>query len=101
MAAKPFSMGGEKVIIAQVNTVDIDKLYKKKAELEEAINQKIDEQDLGFFLFVATDILNSNSDVLALGTDRDKEKRAFGVELDDKRAVLKGVFSRKKYLLTT
>lgn len=100
MDAKTFSMGGEKVIIAQVNTVDIDKLYEKKAELEEAINQKIDEQDLGLFLFVATDILNSNSDVLALGKDRDKVKKAFGVELDDNRALLKGVVSRKKQIVT-
>src|SRR5699024_6700383 len=100
MDAKTFSMGGEKVIIAQVNTVDIDKLYEKKAELEEAINQKIDEQDLGLFLFVATDVLNSNSDVLALGKDRDKVKKAFGVELDDNRALLKGVVSRKKQIVT-
>lgn len=100
MDAKTFAMGGESVVIAQVNAIDLKQIYEKQAELEGEINKVIAEQDLALFLFVATDILNSNSEVLALGKARDKVETAFGVALKNNRALLKGVVSRKKQIVT-
>src|SRR5699024_11545341 len=68
--AKEFTMGGSKVEIAQVNVVDTGKLYEQQAELESGIKQIIEKKNLELFMFVVTDILNNDSEVLVLGRDR-------------------------------
>src|SRR5690606_14849927 len=96
MDAKEFTMGNAKVEIAQINAVDIDAIYEKQAELEEEMNKMIAEKDLDLFLLAVTDIINSNSDVLALGNASKNVEDAFNVQLEMNRALLKGVVSRKK-----
>lgn len=98
--AKEFSMHGAKVEIAQVNTVDVEATYAIKPELEAEINKVIEEKGLDLFLFVVTDILNNDSDALALGRAADKVESAFHTNLNDNRAFLKGVVSRKKQIVT-
>lgn len=100
MDAKPFVMNGVNVQIAQVNTVDLEEVYQRQAELEDEITKIVQEKDLGLFLFVATDIVHSDSDVLAIGKDQDKVEKAFQVSLANNRALLKGVVSRKKQIVT-
>ncbi|WLV25461.1 manganese-dependent inorganic pyrophosphatase [Aciduricibacillus chroicocephali] len=100
MDAKEFSMHGAKVEVAQVNTVDVEGTYAIKAELEAAINKVIEEKGLDLFLFVVTDILNNDSDALALGKSADKVEKAFHTNLIENRAFLKGVVSRKKQIVT-
>lgn len=100
MDAKEFTMGGAKVEIAQVNTVNTVELYTKQAEFEAEITKVIEEKNLELFLFVVTDIINSNSDVLALGNAKQNVEKAFEVELTNNRALLKGVVSRKKQIVT-
>lgn len=100
MDAKPFVMNGVNVQIAQVNTVDLEEVYQRQAELEDEITKIVNEKDLGLFLFVATDIVHSDSDVLAIGKDQDKVEKAFQVSLANNRALLKGVVSRKKQIVT-
>lgn len=100
MDAKVFAMGGAKVEIAQVNTVDTGMVYDNQAEIEKEIAKVIEEKGLELFLFAATDILNNDSEVLALGNARGNVEKAFGVKLDNNRALLKGVVSRKKQIVT-
>lgn len=100
MDAKEFTMGNAKVEIAQINAVDIDVIYEKQAELEEEMNKMIAEKDLDLFLLAVTDIINSNSDVLALGNASKNVEDAFNVQLEMNRALLKGVVSRKKQIVT-
>lgn len=100
MDAKTFSMGGARVVIAQVNTVDTSEVYKKQEELETEIAKTIKERDLELFLFVVTDILNNDSEVLTLGKAKENVAKSFGVTLDHNRALLKGVVSRKKQIVT-
>lgn len=100
MDAKTFEMGGGHVVIAQVNAIDLDEVYKRKAEFEEEIAKIIEKDNLSLFLLVVTDILNSNSDVLAMGKESAKVESAFDVSLSDNRALLKGVVSRKKQIVT-
>ena len=101
MDAKEFTMGGSKVEIAQVNTVDIDSIYENQEEIETEMNHIIEEKDLDLFLFVVTDILNNNSEVLALGKGKEKVASGFAVKLVNNRALLEGVVSRKKQIVTT
>lgn len=93
--AKEFGMGIFKVEIAQVNAVDLNDVLDRQAELEEALNVIIANKGLDLFLFVATDILNSDSIGIALGRKADAVEQAFGVKLDGNKALLKGVVSRK------
>jgi len=100
MDAKSFTMGGRQVEIAQVNAVDIKQVYESQEEFEKEINQLIKTKDLSLFLLVVTDIINNNSEVLALGDGQDNVEEAFNVKLDNNRALLEGVVSRKKQIVT-
>ena len=96
---KPFEGNGVNFKISQVNSADVDDVFKRKADFEEAINKDIKENNLGLYVFVVTDILNANSKIIALGDKTDVIEKAFGVELDNNTALLEGVVSRKKQVL--
>ncbi|ASK61029.1 manganese-dependent inorganic pyrophosphatase [Virgibacillus phasianinus] len=100
MDAKEFEMNGSKVEIAQVNAVDTSKVIDLQSELEQEINATIADKKLDLFLFVVTDILNNDSEVIALGQAKDNVEKAFNVKLENNRALLKGVVSRKKQIVT-
>lgn len=97
--AKEFQMGSSKVEIAQVNAVDINDVYSRQAELEETLNRIISEKSLDLFLFVVTDILTNDSTALALGNSRAAVEEAYDVTLENNKALLKGVVSRKKQIV--
>lgn len=97
--AKCIDMKGNKVVIAQVNTVDIENVLKNQAELETAINNTISNENLDLFMFAITDIVNSNSEALVLGKRSDIVEKAYNVKLENNRAFLSGVVSRKKQML--
>lgn len=99
MDAKEFIMGNKKVEIGQINTVDIEAIYANQAEIEKEIDQIIAAKNLDLFLFVVTDILNNDSEVLALGEGKEKVATGFEIELIDNRALLEGVVSRKKQIV--
>ncbi len=97
--AKVFPMGTSTVEIAQINVVSIEDMMTRKAELEEQMQAIIAEKGLNLFLAVITDILNSNSQVIALGDRTDIVTKAFNVELVENTALLEGVVSRKKQIV--
>lgn len=97
--AKNLDKDGTKFVIAQVNTVSIEDVLKRQNELEEAMNNAISEKGLSLFVLAITDILNSNSEIIALGTKTDAVEKAFDKKLENNRAFLEGVVSRKKQLL--
>ncbi|MCI8384271.1 MAG: manganese-dependent inorganic pyrophosphatase [Clostridia bacterium] len=97
--SKEFDKEGTKFEIAQVNTVSIEDVLKREEQLKEVINKTIEEKGLSLFVLAITDILNSNSEIIALGSKTEVIKTAFGKELVDNKAFLEGVVSRKKQLL--
>lgn len=99
MDSKEFSMGDAKVEIAQVNSVDVDEVLSRQSELEAAMREVIATKGLGLFLFVVTDILNSDSVGVALGPRASAVESAYGVTLENNRALLKGVVSRKSQIV--
>lgn len=94
--AKEFDMNGNKVEIAQVNTVDVTDVIAIRSEIEPVIEQTVADKGLKLFVFVITDILNNDSVVLAVGEEEQKVAEAFQVTLENKIAKLPGVVSRKK-----
>ncbi|AGA21870.1 manganese-dependent inorganic pyrophosphatase [Bacillus subtilis subsp. subtilis] len=97
--AKEFTLGSKKVEIAQVNTVDIEDVKKRQAELEAVISKVVAEKNLDLFLLVITDILENDSLALAIGNEAAKVEKAFNVTLENNTALLKGVVSRKKQVV--
>lgn len=97
--AKAIALKDKKSIIAQVNTASIPQVMEMKSKLEDGINKIIEEKGLDLFMFVITDIVNSNSQVIALGNSASIVEKAYGVKLEDNTALLKGVVSRKKQIV--
>ncbi|MDQ0206653.1 manganese-dependent inorganic pyrophosphatase [Alkalicoccobacillus murimartini] len=97
--AKEFSMGDKKVEIAQVNTVDVQDVLARQAEIEAEVTTVITDKGLDLFVFVITDILANDSVVLALGSATSAVESAFNVTLDNHVASLPGVVSRKKQVV--
>jgi len=97
--AKEVNLKSTKAIINQVNTASIPDVMKMKAELEEGMNSVIEEKGLDLFILLITDIVNSNSQVIALGKDSHLIEKAYNVTLEDNTALLEGVVSRKKQVI--
>lgn len=97
--AKEFSMGDAKVQIAQVNAIDPSEVLERQAEIENVMNEAVQNNGLDLFVFVVTDILNSDSTAVAVGSKTDAVEKAFNVTLSNNKAVLEGVVSRKKQIV--
>jgi len=95
--AKKFESKGVKCVIAQVNTVSIPDVLKRKEKLEEEMKNAIAENGTDLFVLAITDILNSNSQIIALGNRVDIIEKS--CKLEDNMVLLEGVVSRKKQLL--
>lgn len=98
MDSKLFNEENAKFVISQVNAVDLDSLFSRQYEFEDSINKEIEANNLDFYMFVVTDILNSNSKVIVLGNKADIIEKAFGVKLENHTAMLENVVSRKKQI---
>ena len=95
--AKSLDKNGFKYKIAQVNTVDISNVVKRQINLEKEMQEEIKNDGLNLFVFAITDIVNGNSEIIALGNRIDIIEKS--CNLVNNRAFLEGVVSRKKQLL--
>lgn len=95
--SKPFTMGNYQVQVGQVNTVDLETIKARKDEILTALEEACEGKDL--FLFVATDILNSNSLAYVAGSADFIVEKAFDVTIENNEAFLPGVVSRKKQIV--
>ncbi|WP_159592570.1 manganese-dependent inorganic pyrophosphatase [Streptococcus halichoeri] len=97
--AKTFDLNGNAVRVAQVNTVDIAEVLTRQAAIEEAILEAMAKEGYSDFVLMITDIVNSNSEILALGANMDKIEKAFDFVLENNHAFLAGAVSRKKQVV--
>ena len=97
--AKEFVLGADKLVVAQINTVDANEVADRKEELEAAINAELSSKGLSAYVFVITNILTSDSEVLVLGEKQDRVAQAFGKTLENDFMTLEGVVSRKKQVV--
>lgn len=97
--AKTFGLNGNDVRVAQVNTVDIAEVLERQAEIEAAMTAASTANGYSDFVLMITDIVNSNSEILALGSNMDKVEAAFNFKLENNHAFLAGAVSRKKQVV--
>jgi manganese-dependent inorganic pyrophosphatase len=99
MDMKEFKMSGLSVAVAQVNTVDVKGTLNKQKQLEDVMNQMITENKYDAFILAITDIINSGSQVISLGSSASLVEIGFNTTLKNNSAWLEGVVSRKKQLV--
>lgn len=98
--SKTFELAGRKVRVGQVNTVDLDDVFSRQADLEQEMHNLMDANGYETFVLMVTNILNSDTQLLVVGANTDKVEKAFGKKLDDHhRMDLPGVVSRKKQVV--
>lgn len=97
--AKSFPMADKNVRIAQVNTVDLQEVFNRQAEMMTAMAAENSKNGYDLFLLIVTNILDSDSELLVVGEPKDKVEAAFKTQLVNDRALLKGVVSRKKQVV--
>lgn len=93
--SKEFANGDFKFQVAQVNTACIDDVVQNKEAIENAMKDFMNENGSRLFVFLITDIINSNSQAIVLG-DTEVFEKAFSKEVKYNMAFLEGVVSRKK-----
>lgn len=97
--AKTFPMGDKNLRIGQVNTVDVQDVLSRQAELEEEMAKQNEANSFDMFVLVVTNILDSDSVALVVGEPKEKLEEAFNVTLENNVAFLEGVVSRKKQVV--
>ncbi len=97
--AKSFPMGDKNIRIGQVNTVDLKEVFDRQKELETAMEVENEKNGYDLFVLIVTNILDSDSELLVIGEPKDKVEAAFNTKLENNRALLKGVVSRKKQVV--
>ena len=96
---KEFNMNGTKVGIGQLEMVDIAVLEPREDELLEDMKKMKEENGLHTVLILLTDIMKEGSKLLVVSDDPSKIEAAFDVKLENNRAWLDGVLSRKKQVV--
>ena len=81
--------GNYKASINQVMTADVEETLKLKEELEAGMTKIIENEGLDLFMLLITDIINSDSTVIALGNKTEAVEKGYNVTLNNNMAVLK------------
>lgn len=81
--------GNYKASINQVMTADVKETLKLKEELEAGMQKMIENENLDLFMLLITDIINSDSTVIALGNKTETVEKGYNVTLNNNMAVLK------------
>ncbi|RRJ82279.1 manganese-dependent inorganic pyrophosphatase [Aestuariirhabdus litorea] len=96
---KDFDMGGKRVGIGQLETVDLSVFDPIKADLQADIARLKAEGERHSVCLLLTDIMQEGSELLVVSDDLSLVENAFETALVEGRAWLDGVLSRKKQVV--
>ncbi|KRK91838.1 manganese-dependent inorganic pyrophosphatase [Companilactobacillus futsaii] len=101
MDAKSFDMNGTSVRVAQVNTVDVEDTLKREADFVKDIKAENADKGYNLFVLLITNILTSDTTGVVIGDDDaiSKFETALNTKVEDNKAALPGVVSRKKQVV--
>lgn len=97
--SKEFNTNGVKYQVSQINTACIEDVLKNKEKIEQTINNFIQSNNIDMYVFMITDILENNSQIIVLGEKSEIAEKAFNIKLENNMAFLPGVVSRKKQIV--
>jgi manganese-dependent inorganic pyrophosphatase len=96
---KEFGFGGERVVIAQVESVDPGPVFERHAALRAELDQRVGNAGPALIVFMATDVTRRGSHVWCAGPRSDRLERALGRPVPPDGAWIDGLMSRKKQLV--
>ncbi|WP_416197199.1 MAG: Cobalt-dependent inorganic pyrophosphatase [Sporanaerobacter sp.] len=96
---KVFSIGEERIGIAQVYTMDPESLNGMKADLISLMEERAKEQGYSIFILMLTDIFKEASDMVVVGRNKELVARAFDKNLVNNSFYAPGILSRKKQVV--
>lgn len=93
--AKEFEFAGQRVLIAQHETVDLEGLLEREAEVQAAMDAVQAEKGYDTVLVLLTDIITEGSQFEVSGS-RELVEKTFGISFDEGSVWMPGILSRKK-----
>jgi manganese-dependent inorganic pyrophosphatase len=96
---KEYTIGSNKIGIGQVNTADLLSVKKFRAPVLKQMNELITKEGYSTVLLLITDIMNEETEVLFVETQKGLIAKAFNPLNDENSFTMKGVVSRKKQVV--
>lgn len=96
---KTFQLGGMKIGVSQVNTMDIDGFSEMSEDMLRYMDAKSDGENYDLLILLLTDILKGGSQIYAAGDHMDIAESAFKIKFKNRTAYVDGVLSRKKQVI--
>ncbi len=96
---KEYDLGGKKIGIAQVETVDTTQLKQRKQEFLKVMDSMREQRDLDTILVLLTDIIKEDCIAFIRGNSTENIAKTFKKEIKDNQMYLPGVLSRKKQIV--
>ena len=96
---KEYELGGKKIGIAQVETVDASELEPRKQEFLKTMKKIKEETDLETIMVLLTDIVKEGCTTYILSDSADLIEKTFEKKIKDNEMYLPGVLSRKKQIV--
>lgn len=98
--SKEFKTDNGHFEVAQINTADLDMFINdNEMEIIKAVDSTIESKGLDMFVVLVTDIINSDSMAIVRGSKTEVFENGLNAKLEDNKALLKGVVSRKKQVV--
>jgi len=96
---KEYELGGKKIGISQVETIDAGELEPRKAEFLEVMKKTKEKSGLDTIMILLTDIMKEGCLAFILSDSMNLIGKTFGKEIKDNSMYLPGVLSRKKQIV--
>jgi manganese-dependent inorganic pyrophosphatase len=96
---KEYVNGDTTFAVAQVETIDLGRLSKRKDKLIKAMNEVCERYKYAFMCLMVTDILEEATELIVAGEKSYLVEQAFGHSGTTGRIYLHGVMSRKKQVV--
>jgi len=99
MDFKDYDFKAGKFGFGQVETVDLGEFDEREGEIMDELKNMHQAGDYHTLLLMITDIINEGSRVLVVTNDQETTEKALSVQLQDNKAYVEGLMSRKKQIV--
>lgn len=96
---KTFTLNSLKIGVSQISTLYLEGFEPMKDDVTKLMNDIAKNEHYDLILLMVTDILNTGSELIGVGAQRDLVGKAFEVSLTDKSIYIPGIVSRKKQVI--
>ncbi|MCY6354026.1 putative manganese-dependent inorganic diphosphatase [Clostridium sp. ZS2-4] len=96
---KTFTISDNKIGVAQVSTMDLEGFEPMREEMLEYMNNKCNSDKYDLVILMLTDIIQNGSELIAVGKKLDIVEKAFNIHLENNRAYIPDLLSRKKQVI--